>query len=497
MKKLLIVLGTLLVFGAGVGVGVHFWPPSWLPWGSPTATDTATKGKEEREPLFYRHPMNPTITSPVPAKDDMGMDYIPVYADEDEMGDDANLVKISPVVLNNLGVRTEPVTRTTLARRIDTVGYIDYDERLISHVHLRTQGWIENLQVKALGERVRKDEPLFEVYAPELVNAQEEYLQAMRSNSLEVRSASKERLRALGIPGSFIKILERQRRAQELIPIYARQDGVVAELNVREGMYVRPDTQVMTLADLSTVWVLVDVFEGQADWVAAGQKAEVRLPYLPGRLWEGQVEYVYPALDPKTRTLKVRLRFDNPEEQLKPNMYANVTLHASPREGTLSIPQQALIRTGNSQRVIVARGEGRFEAVEVEPGIESGERIEIVSGLKENDTVVVSAQFLIDSEASLKASLRRMTEPETAEPAPIWAEGVVNAVQSEPPKVNLSHEPIPEIGWPEMTMDFQVDDTVSLDELKPGMKVRFELREETEGSYVITAIEPAKSRDEP
>ena len=501
MKRLFAIVVALVLFSGGMLVGVRFWPPSWLPLESPATPDRRmAEATGERKPLFYRHPMNPTITSPVPAKDDMGMDYIPVYEDEGEAEEEVGLVKISPVMVNNLGVRTEPVTRTTLARRIETVGYIDYDERLISHVHLRTEGWIENLRIKTLGEPVRKGDLLFQVYSRELVSAQEEYLQVIQMGNHTLLAAARNRLRALGIPEDLIEGLGKDYRTRQLSPVYARQDGVVAELDIREGMYVRPDTRVMTLADLSSVWMLGEVFEGQADWVAIGQKAEMRLPYLPAAVWEGEVEYIYPALDLKTRTLKIRLRFDNPEERLKPNMYASVTIHASPKEDVLSIPQQALIRTGDSQRVIVARGEGRFEAVEVKAGIESGERIEIRSGLEEGDAVVVSAQFLIDSEASLKASLQRMTEPKAEEPAEaaaIWSEGVVNAVQSEPPKLNLSHEPIPEIGWPAMTMDFQVADTVPLDELKPGMPVRFGLHEEEGGNYVITAITPLGSGEKP
>ncbi len=384
---------------------------AWIgAWFAQEAVSEGAVSSVERKPAKYRHPMNPTIFSPVPAKDNMGMDYVPVY--DNYNGDDGTAVRITPAVVNNLGVRTEKVMRGVLSRRIDAVGYIRYDERTISQVHVRTAGWVENLRARAAGDRFRKGELLFEFYSPELVNAEREYLQGLKLVKPGVVPASKERLLALGIPAVHIKELDNKRTAAPRVPVYAPQDGVVSQLDIREGMYIKPESEILTLASLASVWVLVDVFERQASWVAAGQRAEVRLPYLAGEVWHGEVEYIYPDLDPKTRTLKVRLRFDNPGERLKINMYTHVTLHSGPLDNALSIPTDALIRGGDTQRVIVARGEGRFEPVEVQPGIETGERIEILAGLQEGDTVVVSGQFLIDSEASLRAGLRRMTEPD-------------------------------------------------------------------------------------
>ena len=269
---------------------------------------------EEPEILYWVAPMDPNYRRDAPGKSPMGMDLIPVYAEEQEGADEGGLptVKIAPMMVNNLGVRTEPVTQGNLARRIETVGYIDFDENRVSHVHLRIEGWIEKLRVRSVGERVRKGDLLFQVYSPQLVNAQEEYLQALQSGSKRMLTASRERLLALGVPQSLVRSLDKQRRVQQMISIYARQDGVVAELKVREGMYVKPASEIMTLADLSTVWILVDVFERHADWVRLDQKAEVSIPYLPGKLWEGRVEYIYPSLDAKTRTLKVRLRLTIP-----------------------------------------------------------------------------------------------------------------------------------------------------------------------------------------
>ncbi|MEN8761271.1 MAG: efflux RND transporter periplasmic adaptor subunit [Thiogranum sp.] len=355
--------------------------------------------------LYWVAPMDPNYRRDKPGKSPMGMDLVPVYADA---AGDAGTVRIDPVMVQNLGVRTAPVERGNLWRQINTVGYVAFDERKLSHVHLRTDGWIEKLNVKSDGARVGKGDVLFELYSRELVNAQEEYIQALRGSNDYLKRASRERLEALGMSGAQIRQVGRDRRASQRVGILASQDGVVDGLNVREGMYVKPATEVLTLADLSSVWLLVDVFERQSDWVAAGQPAEVRLGYLPGRVWKGEVEFVYPTIDPKTRTLQARLRFDNPDEALKPDMYANVRIYAGPKQDVLSIPREALIKTGKAQRVIVALPEGRFRAQQVTAGLESGDFVEIISGLNEGDRVVTSGQFLIDSEASLRASFSRM-----------------------------------------------------------------------------------------
>ena len=359
----------------------------------------------EKKILYWVAPMDPNYRRDGPGKSPMGMDLIPVY---DEGGGAA--VKISPAVVNNLGVRTAEAEKGRLWRRIDTVGYVDYDDNRRSHVHLRTEGWIERLYVSSEGERVKPGARLFDLYSPTLVNAQEEYLQALASNSKPLIQASRARLEALGIPAGQIERLTKERRVAQTIPTYAHQGGVVAALNVREGMYVKPDTEVMSLADLSSVWLLAEVFESQADWVKLGQPADVRLSYLPGRTWKGKVEYIYPSLDTKTRTLKVRLRFDNPDESLKPNMYAELTIYGGPKDDVVMVPREALIRTGRESRVVLAEGEGRFRPRSVVAGMESGDWVEILSGLEPGERVVTSGQFLIDSEAGLKASLARMRE---------------------------------------------------------------------------------------
>ena len=355
--------------------------------------------------LYWVAPMDPNYRRDKPGKSPMGMDLVPVYADEKTQG---GIVSIRPEVVQNLGVRTAEAERTRLWRGIDTVGYVDYDESRVSHIHLRTEGWIENLAVKSEGERVKKDDRLFDLYSPELVNAQKEFVTALSSGNKSLIRASKSRLAALGVSDNPINQIEKTRQTKQHIPIYAPQDGVVSSLMVREGMFVKPSMNVMSLGDLSTVWLLAEVFERQAQWVSVGQDAEVKLSYVPGHVWEGKVEYIYPSLDARTRTLKVRLRFDNTDEGLKPNMFANVRIFGGPKNNVVVIPLEGLIRTGREERVIVDLGDGRFEARDVVAGIESGDYVEIMQGVDEGERIVISGQFMIDSEASMRAGIKRM-----------------------------------------------------------------------------------------
>ena len=363
---------------------------------------------EEKEVLYWVAPMDPNFKRDAPGKSPMGMELVPVYQPHGT----GQQLSISPEVQQNFSVRLAKVERSRLWRGINTVGYVDYNEARVSHIHLRTSGWIEHLATHSVGERFKKGDTLLTLYSPELVNAQQEYVQALGSGKRQLISSSGVRLAALGLTEPQIKQLRKTRKVLQAVPIYAQQDGVVSELSVRHGMYVTPANKVMSLADLSSVWLLVDVFEKQANWVKLGDVAEVSLSYQPGKIWRGRVNYIYPSLDKTTRSLKVRLVFENPDELLKPNMFAKVKILSGAKNDILVIPTEALIRTGTQQRVIVAQAAGKFEARSVSSGIESGDYIEVLSGLDEHEQVVVSGQFLIDSEASLRASLLRMSAPE-------------------------------------------------------------------------------------
>jgi len=337
------------------------------------------------------------------------MDYVPVYADA--AGPE---VRISPAVINNLGVRTASVTREAPERRAATVGYVEFDERRMQRVQPRAEGWIEGLSVRAMGETVKAGQLLFTLYSPTLESAQQEYLDALRIGNLDLIEASRERLRALGLDGGAAERLERAGRASGRVPFHAPIGGVVTELEVREGAMVSPQTTTVTITELGSLWVIAEVPESQAAWVRAGTTAEIRLPSLPGETIEGRVDYVYPELSMETRTLRARIVLDGSRPGLRPNMLANVTLVGEAGAPALTIPRSALIRSGSEDRVVVALGEGRFVPRRVVVGPESGDRVVIREGLVDGEQVVVAGQFLLDSEANLRAGMERLSSGESA-----------------------------------------------------------------------------------
>ena len=369
-------------------------------------THTAMPAETEREILYWVAPMDPNYRRDEPGKSPMGMDLVPVFADE--VASKPGVVSIDPTLVNNLGVRTAVAERGTLPRRIETVGYIGYDEDTLQHVHTRVEGWIESLAATATGDPVEKGQLLFELYSPTLVSAQQEYLAALSSNNEGLQRASRDRLVALGLTNREIGRLDRERKVSQRVRVYAESDGVIAQLGVREGMFVTPATEVMSIAQLDQVWVVAEVFERQSAWVEPGQRAVVELDYLPGLSLEGTVDYVNPELDPKTRTLKVRLRFDNEGARLLPNMFARVIIEGRAIPNIVHVPRQAVVRGGSSNRVVVDMGDGMFESRRVLVGIESGERVAIRRGISEGERVVVSAQFLIDSESNIESALKRL-----------------------------------------------------------------------------------------
>jgi len=478
-------------------------------------TTTAGSGESGgREIAYWVAPMDPNYRRDKPGKSPMGMDLIPVYEGEEGSGGEPSL-KIDSAVVNNIGVKTEEVRREDMAREINTVGAIMIDEEVRSDIHVRSEGWIEKLHVEAVGEKVEAGEVLFELYAPALVAAQSEFVQALKIGRAALIDAASERLTALGMGAGQIAELKRTRKAMRLVEVTAPQSGVVTSLNVREGMFLRPSDMAMRLADLSSVWIIADVFDSEAAWVAPGDRAEMTLPDFPGETWEGVVDYVYPTAEMMTRTVQVRLRFPNPGDRLRPNMFANVTIGAEPKEDVLTAPQSAVIRSSKGDRVILALGEGQFRPAEVRTGMESGGKVEVLAGLNEGESIVVESQFLIDSEASLDSGLLRLAPPSKSDGAPmmtsdasmdgmdmsegekpVGAEGRIAEVDMAAKSVTIDHEPVPEIGWPAMTMAFKAPSGMDMAGIKEGEAVRFAFRE-TPNGYVLASIEPISQDADP
>lgn len=384
------------------------------------------KESKKRKIKFWRAPMNPSYISSKPGKSPMGMDLVPVYEDE---GGSSGIVRIDPAVVQNIGVRTSLARRGSLKKKIRTIGIVSYDETKLFKIQTKVDGWIEKLYVNATGLDVTNGTILLEIYSPDLVTTQEEYILALeyrnrlkkggRSSIIEggerLLESSRRRLEFFDVPSHQIDELAKTRKVKKTLHVHSPADGVVVKKNVIEGMFVKPGFTLYEIADLSRVWVYVDVFEFEAPYVKTGQKAVMTFISLPGRRFEGLVTYIYPFLQRKTRTLRLRLEFDNKSMELKPDMYGDVILSAGGMDDVVIIPVEAVIKTGERRVVFVDKGEGRFEPREVTLGVESEGDVAILSGVREKERVVTSAQFLIDSESKLREVMNKMTPP--ADPA--------------------------------------------------------------------------------
>lgn len=487
MNRKLVTIGMLIsVLAVGVYIGKLLQSDG----------DATGEISDEPEVLYWVAPMDPAYRRDQPGKSPMGMDLVPVYADEAGDSDPA-IISIDPSVVNNLGVRTAQAELGALARRVETVGYVSYDEDTLQHIHSRVDGWIETLAVKSAGDPIAAGQLLFEIYSPTLVNAQQEYLAALRGGNATLVNASRERLQSLGVAGAAIVRLDSQRAVSRLVSVYAESDGYAANLGVREGIYITPATEIMSVARLDPVWVLVEVFERQAAWITVGQQAEVELDYLPGQSWQGTVDYIYPELDPLTRTLKVRLRFDNQSHALRPNMFARIIVFGSETNPVVHVPRAALIRGGVVNRVVKSLGDGRFRAQPVDIGIESGDRVEIRSGVNAGDLIVISGQFLIDSESNIESALSRMDENSSVSlPRRVRIGAVVRGTDATVSKITLQHDSVPEWSWPAMTMLFDVADSTLIEGLREGQTVDVVIEKYADGRHRITEILPAVAPEE-
>ena len=386
---------------------------------------------EEKQPKtgkkikYWVSPMDPTYIRDEPGKSPMGMDLVPVYEEEGEEKEPASTIRIDPVTMQNMGVRLGRVQRKLLTKDIRTVGNITYDETKIYSVNTKFSGWIEKLYVNFVGEDVRKGQPLFDIYSPQLVTTQDEYLLALqqyrslsnssyasiREGARRLLEASRTRLHYWDLTDEQIEHLAKTGKARKILTIFSPATGIVTKKNAFEGHYVKEGEDQYSIVDLSTVWVDVDVYEYELPWVRKGMAADMELAYIPGKRFKGRVLFVYPYLEAKTRTAKLRLQFPNPGHQLKPGMYANIYLKSVISKDSLVIPQEAVIDSGVRKVVFVALGKGKFQPRDVELGLEGNDNeFQVLEGLKEGEEIVLSAQFMLDSESRLREAIQKMLE---------------------------------------------------------------------------------------
>jgi len=510
-----------IVVAAGAAVALfafgYWWGTREPRQMSAVAETSGQKGEAkgiERKVLYYRNPMGLPDTSPTPKKDSMGMDYIPVYEGEEPQGPG---VKIGLDKVQKLGVRTEKVVARSLERTVRAVGKIDVDERARRTVAPRFEGWIQQLHVNATGQFVQRGQPLMEVYSPELVTAQQEYLVAVRGVA-DLKSANAEfqarmgsvaegglqRLRNWEIGEEEIARLRDEERPRNTLTLRSPVSGVVLEKAAVQGMRFMPGEMLYRIADLSTVWLLADVFEQDLGLVRVGQTVKVHVNAYPDKAFLGRVSFVYPTVAPETRTAKIRVELANPRRLLKPEMYASVEFAAGGAARRLAVPDSAVLDSGTRQIVLVRRGEGLFEPRPVKLGARADGYVEALDGVKEGDEVVVSANFLIDAESNLKAAIAGFgsaapgDRPKAAaEPITHAADGRVESVDVKAGTASISHEPVPSLKWPAMTMDFKVKDAAVLRRLQARQKIRFDFAEQAPGEWVVVRVQPATAAGDP
>ncbi|GGW84714.1 efflux RND transporter periplasmic adaptor subunit [Alteromonas halophila] len=476
------------------------------------AGDAGSVAEDKNEPLYWVAPMDPDYRRDGPGKSPMGMDLVPVYEEGGASKSSAGTVTISPQVQQNLGVRTAPVSRGTLSPVVDAVGYVDYNEDTLVHLHPRVSGWIQKLFVSVEGERIDAGQPLYTLYAPELVNAQKELLAASNRGDKTLIAGARARLEALGMPDDARDALLRDKQVRQAVTFRAPQSGIVAALPVRDGFYVEPNQNVMSIADISEVWVDTDVFETDIPRIEEGQSVSMTVPALAGRTWQGQLDYVYPTLNTQTRTQQVRLRIKNTEGHLKPGMYASVRIDVGSDEQVLKVPKSAVIRLPDSNRVVLAKGNGRFKSVNVTLGKSDTRHFAVTEGLQAGDEVVVSAQFLLDSESSKDSDFMRMqthregmsgaegmahgdhdmtmTHDKRSEDSDTTNTATVNgelkAIDRQSRTLTIHRDAIEKWQRPAATMTFDVAEDIDLSELEPGQHLRFTFR--VGDGFVITEL---------
>ena len=381
--------------------------------GAAEAPSGSKSGSGERKIKYWVAPMDPTYISEKPGKSPMGMDLVPVYEDEAPGAPAPGAVTIDPAVVQNMGVRVEPARRQSVFRHVRSIGEIEVGEDQISVVNLRFSGWVEQIHVDKTGDPVEQGQPLFEIYSPDLVAAQEEYLLALRTQGAnsELSRSARRKFDLWDIPEEEIAAIAESRKVSRTLAIRSPRTGFVLDKNVVEGARVMAGQDLYRIGDLRHIWVTAEIYEFDAPWVKVGQPAQMELSYEEGKVYEGKVAYIYPRLNELTRTLGVRLEFPNPDIRLKPGMFATVYIQYRRVDDVLAIPTEAILDSGRRKIVFVSTGDGHFEPREIVTGLVGDRHLtEVISGLEAGEEIVVSGQFLLDSESQLQEAIEKMRD---------------------------------------------------------------------------------------
>ena len=410
-----------------------------------------------QDPLYWVAPMDANYRRDNPGKSPMGMDLVPVYQDITATTE-AGLVTISSRVENNLGVRTQTAQRRPFVMQINTVGMLEFNQDSLWQINSRVSGWVDKLYINNTGEYVNKGQALLTLYSPELIKAQEELLNTLRIGNKNLITSAKQRLSALGISHSQINQLTRTQKVIQHVTISAPESGYITELTIREGAYISPAAQIIAAGRLTEIWLQAEIFESQAGQVQIGDKVTMQVDSFPGRTWQGEVDYIYPELNAATRTLKTRVKIANPDEQLKPNMFATLTLNSQQQTNAIQVPREAIIRSGSFDRIVLAKGAGQYQSIKITLGRESAGYVEVLAGLNEGDNVVTSAQFLLDSESSLTADFSRIGPPVTNS-MPMDHSNMNHADMPKMDHSNMNHADMPQMDHSNMNhADMPADD---------------------------------------
>lgn len=434
------------------------------------------KGSEQNKPLYWVAPMDPNFRRDGPGKSPMGMDLVPVYEESSEASE-PGVVKLSSQLQNQLGVRTETVEEGRLNQTLRTYGRVAFDQTLVSKLSPRVEGWVDMLFVSVEGESVKRGQPVYALYSKELVDAQQQYLNALSSATSSTIRKVEDELRALNVDDQVIEQIKRERVVQRSVVFYAPKDGVVGMLKVSEDDFVEPGDLVMSIGSLETVWAELNIFASQVSLIQPRQLITLSTPSYPGVTWDAEVDYIYPALNSQERSLLFRANIENPMMQLKPNMHLQGFIQLDERELALLIPRQTVIDLGDQTRVVLALGEGKFKSVEVVLGETDNEYVEVIEGLEEGDKIVSSAHFLIDSESSKTSDFRRMLSVEDDAPKyPVtWVGATIKEIDLVQRKIRLNHDYIEDWKMPSMTMNFQASDEFEFKGLSVGQRVEVKI----------------------